>query len=372
MKQPLKVVFVIKSMGLPGGGAERVLATISRGLEQRGHKLSVISQDPPFGRDYYTVSSHRIRQGNEAGHSRGRLGRLLSWVPRLRRSIISEAPDVAVGFMHSSYLPLAVACLGTGIPVLASEHTVYAHYSSRRVERLLLKATPYLVHAITVVSEQAMRSFPSLLRRKMVVIPNPVQEGRAGEPAAQRKGSLLVAVGRLDSAKDHATLIDAFAQLAHHWPEWDLEIAGEGDCRPQLEHQIASRGLTDRVHLLGAVDIDELFPRADVFAMASRYESFGLATAEALVRGIPAIGFADCSGTNELIKDGINGLLIHPGDNRAGSLASGIRSLFASADFRQRLGANGPASVAQFKEEAILDRWERILYATASGNYRND
>src|SRR5690606_11954559 len=120
----------------------------------------------------------------------------------------------------------------------------------------------------------------------------------------------------------HVTLIDAFADIYDKYPEWDLKIIGEGPLRPTLEEQIRRLGLEDRVSLPGATQsIGSEYRNADLFVLPSRYESFGLATAEAMGYGLAAIGFADCPGTNELIQDGINGKLA-PSTDRTTSLAN--------------------------------------------------
>ncbi|PZU14586.1 MAG: glycosyltransferase family 4 protein [Citromicrobium sp.] len=362
---PLKIVFAIKAMRLPGGGAERVLAVVTAELARRGHDVTLISRDPPGTTDYHRTNVSRIRMGSRHLESASRAMDMLRWVPALRRLIKSLQPDVAVGFMHSTYLPMGLALRGTGIPMVASEHTVYEHYSSRRVERLLLQTAPALVDVITVVSQQARDSFPSGLRRRMVVVSNPVS---SKSHAASERGKfgrrLVVAIGRLDHAKDHACLIAAFASIADAHPAWDLAIAGEGECRQALEAQISDLGLGQRVRLLGAVsDVDGLLSEADVFAMASRYESFGLATAEALMHSIPAIGFADCPGTNELIVDRHNGLLVDPRPDRVANLADALLLLFKNDALRVNLGANGPNSIAQYDVGSVVDRWEEILRA---------
>ena len=99
--------------------------------------------------------------------------------------------------------------------------------------------------------------------------------------------------------------------------------------------------------------------------MPSAYESFGLTTAEALSHGLPVVGFADCPGTNELVRDGVNGRLV-AGPDRAGALAAGLARMMASPDERQRLGAAGPASIEGFAPERITDVWVDLLGRVAA------
>jgi glycosyltransferase involved in cell wall biosynthesis len=156
-------------------------------------------------------------------------------------------------------------------------------------------------------------------------------------------------------------LIDSFATLAERFPDWTLHIVGDGPRRVELERQTTHAGIGDRVIFTGAVsDVAPEYATADLFVIPSAYESFGLATAEALAAGVPAVGFADCPGTNEIIEDGVNGLLVS-GQDRAGSLAEGLARLMGDEGLRNRLGRAGPASVAGYSLTAIVDRWEQLL-----------
>jgi glycosyltransferase involved in cell wall biosynthesis len=99
--------------------------------------------------------------------------------------------------------------------------------------------------------------------------------------------------------------------------------------------------------------------------MPSIYESFGLATAEALAFRVPAVGFADCPGTNELIQDGRNGILVG-GPDAVHALAEGLSRLMDSAPLRAQLGQAGPDSVRRFSLAAVADRWEEVLRTVAA------
>jgi glycosyltransferase involved in cell wall biosynthesis len=119
--------------------------------------------------------------------------------------------------------------------------------------------------------------------------------------------------------------------------------------------------LEERIQLLKTTpDIGKEYQSAQIFVVPSSYESFGLATAEALVYGLPAVGFSDCSGTNEVIKDDKNGVLVK-GEQRAVALADGMRRLMSSSSLRKRLGNAGPDSMADFSKEKICDKWEKLL-----------
>ncbi len=366
----MKLLFVIKTLELPGGGAERVIAEITAALAHRGHEVAILSFDRPGGEAFYRLPStvRRIALGIgdiRSGTGAGEAGRRIAAMRRLAKE---ERPDVAIGFMHSAYIPLGLALLGSGIPVVASEHIAYDHYRTRPLQAALLRLTPVLARAITVISPAIRDGFPAMLRRRMMVVPNPVGiHGGRNADVSGGAGSMktLLSVGRLEEQKDHRTLIDAFARIAADFPDWRLRIVGEGSLHSSLEAQVKGLSLADRISLPGATsEIEEEYGAAQLFAMPSSYESFGLATAEALSHGLPVVGFADCPGTNELVQDGINGLLVE-GRDRVGALAEGLAALMSSAERRKALGAAGTASISDFAPERVADRWEKLLMTIA-------
>jgi GalNAc-alpha-(1->4)-GalNAc-alpha-(1->3)-diNAcBac-PP-undecaprenol alpha-1,4-N-acetyl-D-galactosaminyltransferase len=359
----IRLLFVIKTMVAPGGGAERVLAELTGELARRGHSVSVAYFDEPDARPFYDFadSVRLIPVDIGSVERKSGVGEVARRIAALRRLARGDRPDVAIGFMHSAFVPLAAALAGTSIPALASEHTVFEHYRPRPLERAsIMVAAPFL-GGITVISDRVRDGFPRFLRRKMHVISNPVLRPGAIADVIGGPVRTILSVGRLEPEKDQPTLIEAFAQVAGRFPEWNLRIVGEGSLRSSLEAQLGSLGLVGRVQLPGAVrDISSEYSSAQLFVLASLYESFGLATAEAMAHGLPAIGFADCPGTNELIHHGVNGLLV-AGTDRARALADGLDQLMSSDEQRGRLALAAPKSVAPFALEAIVDQWELLL-----------
>ena len=342
------------------------------GLSARGHSITVVSSDPQGKMPYYRFDEtiHRVNLGigDTAGKSSGFdiLRRMIAF----RKAIVGIKPDVVVAFMHSSYLPIGLSLLGTRVPMIASEHIGPEHYRSRPMQWLALQMTPLLAARITVVTQQILDSYNAWLRRRMVVVVNPVSFTAKKRIIDQQPDltriKRLLSVGRLAPQKNQKCLISAFAKIAPDFPGWRLRIAGEGELRAELELQVKQLGLSESVELPGAVsDIGQEYDNADLFVLPSTYESFGLATAEAILHGLPAIGFADCPGTNSLIEHDVNGILVS-GDNKVRALAEALRQLMSNPVELTRL-SNAPTDSLQsrFNIETVLDTWERLIYETA-------
>lgn len=369
----MRLLFAIKSMHVPGGGAERVLATVANGLAQRGHEAAILTFDPP-GRSFYALaeSVERIDLGiNTPGMPTPRL-RLIGSLGRMRAAATAWRPDLAIGFMHSMYVPMGVALAGSGIPSVASEHATAHHFESRHLQRLLVTALAPVFIAKTVPSEGVRQEQTARVRARTTVLPNPLELGDFAPTANTVPATppTLLCVGRLREEKNQLELLQAFDQVAEKLPGWILRLVGDGVMRPQIERAIAASPFRDRIELPGAIsEMGSEYARASFVVVPSRHESFGMVTVEAMAAGRPVVGFADCQGTNELVRDGVDGLLVEGGERRVAHLGEGIVRLANDPGLRRRLGAAGPASAARFGHERVVDAWEdffRSLVARTS------
>ena len=357
----LRLAFAIRALSNGGGGAERALVLIAGELARRGHAVRVVTFDPVGAAAFYPTAPELdvVRLGIGDVRGSAGIGLSLRRLPPLRRALTQHRPDIAVPFMHSMYVPAALALAGTAIPVVAVEQNVAANFDHRAPwHRVARDAIRPLVAAWTIPTETARGTYPPAMRDRLRVLPNPVPPVPAGDP---ERAPVVLAAGRLEAQKDHATLIAAFARLAPEFPDWRLVIVGDGPLRPALEQQVRELALGTRVTLEPVrPDLLDLMGRAAVFALPSIYESFGLVTAEALSAGTPVVAFADCPGTRELVADGRNGLLVE-GPDRVAALAAGLRALLGDAGLRATLGAAGPASMARLVVPRVADAWEAFL-----------
>jgi glycosyltransferase involved in cell wall biosynthesis len=199
----------------------------------------------------------------------------------------------------------------------------------------------------------------------------------------------VIGVGRLEHEKGFDRLVDAFAEVAHRHPQWDLELHGEGSQSEWLRGRVAALGLTDRVRFPGWTrPIWPALASADLFVLPSRYEGFPSALLEAMAAGVPSIA-VDCpSGPRAIIRDGVDGLLVKtpsptttlsptktpsPTETAAsGSLAAvdratarelaiSIDRCMADEELRTRLAAAGRAVVDRFGWESMVDAYQSVL-----------
>lgn len=371
----MKILFTIKSLDNATGGAERVLVDIASGLADKGHDVSVLSFDPAGGKSFYPLSQKisRISLGIGNVDRKATFLGALARIAAIRKVAVREKPDICIAFMHSSFILAAFALIGTSIPVIASEHTVPAHYKNKNWEYVLFFFSCFLIKNITVVSETVKSMYPASIRKKMTVIANSISSAKTlanpGDKTVKRK--IILNVGRLSQEKNQKMLIEAFAELAPDYPDWDVRIVGEGDLRNDLEATIRKYSLENRIYLPGAtLKIQDEYQKAHIFALPSTYESFGLATAEAMAHGLPAIGLQRCPGTNELIIHEKNGFLVE-GKHELTSFIQHLKSLMDSAQLRADLGHQGQERVKVFTKDDIIKEWEKIIWNACSADNKS-
>jgi glycosyltransferase involved in cell wall biosynthesis len=153
--------------------------------------------------------------------------------------------------------------------------------------------------------------------------------------------------------KNITLLLRATALLRERLPEVVLEIVGDGPERPRLERLARSLDLGRHVRFLGQVDfraLVEAYARCEVFCLPSLQEGFGMVYLEAMAAGKPVIA---CRGTavEELVEDGVNGLLVPPGDERA--LAAAVERLLRDPEGCRAMGEANRLRVANYAPGAV-------------------
>jgi glycosyltransferase involved in cell wall biosynthesis len=217
-----------------------------------------------------------------------------------------------------------------------------------------------------VPSRRVADYFPASLQSKIRVIGNPISvpslRAHVGENSGRKR---VIAVGRYEPQKGFDLLLDAFALIAGDHPDWDLVIVGDGPERPGLERRVEALGIQQRISLKGVVsDIIQELANSHIMAFPSRYEGFPNALAEGLATGLPAVGYKDVSGVEELIVDGETGLLVDQRDGARG-LAHAMSRLLADEQFRTRLGEAAHQHVRRWAPDRIFSLWEGLLAEAA-------
>ncbi len=271
---------------------------------------------------------------------------------RTRLLAVPAGRPIVIDGLALGVLPEAATRLAGRNPLLALVHhplalewglSVEQAEALRSSERAALAA----VQGVVVTSAATAR----LVASDYGVPPERITVARPGsDPMPLARGSQdgivrLLSVGAIVPRKGFDLLIPALATLADL--PWRLTIAGDRtrdrDAVAQLDSDIARHALADRIETPGAVTPDQLaalYVDADLFVLASRFEGYGMAYAEAIAHGLPVVGSNAGAIPDTVPPDA--GLLVVPGDVEA--LAAALRYVVGDSVLRRRLA--GAASAA--------------------------
>ncbi len=160
----------------------------------------------------------------------------------------------------------------------------------------------------------------------------------------------ILSVGRLVSAKGQRVLIEAVSQLIEDGRQIRLRFVGDGPDRKDLEDLVGQKALMSQIRFEGSINqdrIQEFYMAADIFALASFAEGIPVVLMEAMAMEIPCVA-TSINGIPELIRDGVDGLLVAPSDIRG--LAAALARLMDEAMLRESLGKAGRLRVQQCYE----------------------
>ncbi|SRR5579875_202106 len=170
-------------------------------------------------------------------------------------------------------------------------------------------------------------------------------------PDGDRPERDLLCVARLDYAKGVDVLLHAWARMMRAPAAWRaslkprLRVVGEGIYKAQMERIVAELGIQESVEFLGLrKDVVALLQQSWGFVMPSRWEGMSNALLEAMACGLPCVA-TRVSGSEDVIVDGVNGLLVEP--EQPAALAEALRKIIEDSDLARRLGQQARETVVR-------------------------
>ena len=350
-------------------GAQRISDMVGEGLRQRGHDVRTVfmyRKTDAYDADPYADFVLGERPSGIGGQIRAALG-LMSYIRR-------QKPDAVISYQHYGNL------FGTIGGRLAGAKHIVANQSGAPekqgvrgvvsfIDMLMGAAGLYQQNVVNSAwTEAQFDGFPAAYRRRLRRIDHGVMgptraydkaEARAafGLP---RDGVLMISTGRLSALKNHAILVEALGQL----PDLHLAIAGVGPERDAILALASKLGVADRLHLVGEVPptrIFEFLATGEVFAFASKLESFGLSVAEAAVAGLPIVA-SDLPVLREVLAcaGGEPAALFAPANDAEG-FARSITAILRDPALGDRLRAAGRHLATRYAPVQMCIAYEELL-----------
>jgi len=366
---------------LIGGGAERSMLSIIEALDrQRFEPILILFTDrrdhaPPAGVPIVTLS---------AAAPFGAL-RLMSRIREIARLVKRERIDLLVSFLIGPNIVSIAAAKLAGVPIVIGERSAPQTVLSAENPNLPLRGLwswlvrvmyPRASHIITNTAgaKAELAGFIGVPAARISVIPNALDLERITSLAAEAPDAdvvwpadpVLVHVGRFTHAKDHDTLLQAFAKIRRHRPA-SLVLVGDGEDEARVRARTRELGLEADVIFTGFTrNPYRYLARATVSVLTSRFEGLPNALIESMALGIPIVSTACQFGPVEVLGNNEYGVLTPVGDPEA--FAAAVEALLDDPAKRRELSQRGLVRAADFDRRRVGPAYEDLFVGVISSH----
>ena len=358
----MHIAFLIRC--LSPGGAERAATALANQMTRCGHKVTILcltgtdcfyETDPEINIRYLNSDPAELTAGIR------RLTDLLQRSRTIRKAVREIGPDVLVGMSWMMSVYAVFSTCGTPVASIGTERSNPFILNKSRVNSFLRQFAAKHCDGFVCQTEKARSFFSSAAQRKIRIIPNGIFNPEVfNTPVPYEREKIITALGRLDDNKGYDVLIRAFALVRARRPDYTLCIFGDGEKRDDLLSLAASLGVADAVRLPGTdKSAIRKIAASSVFVLSPRSEGMPNALIEAMAVGVPCVSTRCDMGPEELIRDGVNGLLVPVDD--PDSMAKAILRVLDDPQLQTDLSHAAVAIRSTHAVEPVTDRWLRLF-----------
>ena len=351
-----KIVIVTHNMW--AGGCERVIAQLANWFVNNGVECIILTE---FTCTCFYELDSKVQLKYLSKNEECLTSALIPTYLNLRKIVKVEKPDIVLAMPEKVNVWTILSLIGTGIPVVVSERNSPWIHPINKVKRFLRKILYPFAKGYIFQTKQAASFFSNKIQNKGIVLPNPLDLKRIPEKWVGERNKQIVGVGRLDEQKNFSLLIKAFAKFYETHPDYQLIIYGDGYLRDELI-KLASNCLPNEAFSFPGKDnnVLEKMKSSSMFVLSSDYEGMPNVLIEAMAMGMPVIS-TDCSvgGPAELIKDGVNGLLVPVGNEMA--MYEAITFIADNKEIASQLGGSALEIRKFLDAEIVAKKWRHYL-----------
>ncbi len=353
------IAFYIGS--LHKGGAERVFVNLAEFFLREGYRVTMVTQYQYPDEEEYALPSEIKRVLSDLDSEETNNSRIVNFFRRINKLHgiwKNEKPDLVLSCIGKNNFMTVVTTMFTKTrPVVSVVGEAKEEYPNRLMHMLANFLFPF-ASGVILQTERSRYFFNKRVQIKAVILPNSLNPDFIKPRYEGEREKRIVAVGRLDANKNHEMMIRAFAALKDKYPEYTLTIYGEGELRDYLEGLVRELRVSERVFLPGVIpDVAEQIEKASLFLLTSYSEGVSNALIEALATGLPVISTdVPSGGTVELMTDGVNGLIIPVGDEKA--LEKAMDRLLGDPAYAGQLGREAAKIQERLAPERVNRLWQ--------------
>lgn len=288
-----------------------------------------------------------------------RLKRFRLFRRRLKEKIGIIRPDIIICVADDYHV--SIIQIKGKIPLIVEAHNNYSYYFQghgvlRRLSFWNQRKYLQKAEALVTLTQQDANDWKSLYK-SVRVIPNIVHLNDIGMYSSN-KNRRVIFVGRLEGQKRVMDVIEIWQKVFPEFPDWKLDIYGEGDYLQQLEQLTASLNMNIFMHR-PTNRIFDCYRESDILVLTSEYEPFGLVIPEAMSCGLPVVSYRSPYGPESIITDGYDGFLVPLGNQEA--FAERLCQLMDNVQICHEMGRHAIISSQRYSAEIIMPRWKSLF-----------
>ena len=374
-RKQIKIVIFTRKLNNVMGGLERQILAIAQMLKAKEFDVKIVSLDTGEVTFFYNNEARDIQIipiGIGNPDNKASLSERILRQKKMFLILKELKPDLGIAFMYGGFLMSRLSLWLIKKPLIMSERNSPEMYSLTRIKkyRQVLYFSMLFTDKITVQFDSYIKKYPRFLRKKIVSIPNTIHEIKIAKILRKDKIRFVYA-GRFSFQKGILGLIYAFHEFGKDKSDVELKIYGEGELEREIQDTILRLNLQDKIQVLKPETIDNILRSADVLCIPSIWEGFPNVLAEALKYGVPALGFSDCDGVSNLIKDNLNGWL-EPSDSSNEALQKLLNRSYDDVKNNRFSSEQVSQSMIRFNDEDISNNWQLTIEECLKDRNRAD
>jgi len=373
------------------GGIERVLANkINYLVNQESTEVHLITSEQKGNPHCYPTDIKLIEHDLGINYHRNKsyfklanLSKVPKHFFKLRKTLNKLKPDILVMCNYDFSFYFIPFLNKKSFKIKEYHSSRYFENRKRKLNKSLIKKLVYQLQDLierkfdhlALLTKDEQQHFNS---KNTIVIPNGITG--ISKTRATLKSKRIISAGRIAPVKGFNILIDVFSDVVEKYPDWKLEIYGDGERNyvSQLKQRIKNLGLQDSIYLHGQTgQLQEKMLEASMYVMTSETECFPMVLLEAQSCGLPVVSF-DCPyGPRNIITDKKDGFLVEK-QNKT-KLGEAIVQLINSEILRKEMGNKGQEKISKFELSIIMKQWMAFFNellrndpATSSGQATNN
>lgn len=350
-----KIIFITNILG--NGGSGRVMATIANYMANKNYDIKVFS----FLDSYDTYKTNgKINNLVIKCKSKNKILKKIERIIKLRKILKENKQATIISFEYFVNMQTLVAALFLKNKIIISERNDPSKHGNKffinKLRNLLYKFTDVLV----CQTNDAKNYFPNYIRKKTIIIPNPLMSNLPERYTGQRKKE-IVTFCRIEKQKNLKMMIDAFCLLNKDYPEYTLSIYGDGNKKQELIEYVNGINLNNKINFYGFIDnIHSKIVDMAMFVSSSDYEGISNSMIEAMAIGLPCVVTdCPCGGARMMIENNVNGILVPVKDVNRMYLA--MNKIINDEKFSSNLSYNAEKIKEVLEQKRICRKWEAII-----------